>query len=342
MITASYLLSGSRVKYYFEQTFKGLDNYTPREKTLIITDRNIFNLYADFFEDRRVLIVEPGEGSKTLETAARLMQQMATLGITKDQFLVGMGGGMVTDITGFIASVYMRGLSFGFIATSLLGMIDAALGGKNGVNLGLYKNMIGTIRQPRWIIFDRTLLYTLPHEEWVNGFAEIIKYGAILDAALFELLEKHSLDDFRDKHYLTSKLLYICTHRKTQLVEQDVDDKDVRRLLNFGHTIGHAIEKQQDLPHGHAVAMGMAAACRISEEINNFASADKERVLQLIRKFGLPAHIGFHKKKVLEILMLDKKRQDDTIHYVMVDAIGKGSVKGIPIKQFTDLFEQIL
>jgi 3-dehydroquinate synthase len=342
MITASYIFNGSKVKYYFEQSIKGVDSYSPKEKTVFITDENIFALYASFFEGRKTIIVQPGEDSKEMASVTHIIEKLINMGVTKDYLLVGMGGGVVTDITGFVASVYMRGLNFAFMPTSLLAMIDAALGGKNGVNFGNYKNIVGTITQPKWIIFDRTLLYTLPQQEWVNAFAEIIKYGVILDERLFRLLQQNSLQDFQEKHYLTSKLLYICTHIKSLLVEKDVDDKAQRRLLNFGHTAGHAIEKLQNIPHGFAVAQGIIIAMKISEEINHFASNEKEEVIALLTKMGLPTTYDVNKSAMLSLIGLDKKMTGDFINYIVVDKIGQGKVMPIPIQQFIDLVEQVV
>jgi 3-dehydroquinate synthase len=342
MITASYNFSGSKVKYYFEQSIKGVDSFSVREKTIIITDENVFNAYATFFEARKVIVIKPGEDSKSFATAQFVLDKLTQYEVNKDYLLVGMGGGVVTDLTGFVASIYMRGMTFSFMPTSLLAMVDAALGGKNGVNLGNYKNIIGTIQQPKWIIFDRTMLYTLPQEEWVNGFAEIVKYGVILDRRLFELLEQHTLEEFQDKHYLTSKLLYICTHLKSLLVEEDVYDNGNRRLLNFGHTAGHAIEKLENIPHGFAIAKGMVIACKISEEINNFYSDQKERVIALLQKFGLPTTIDINKDKVLDLMNMDKKRESDMVNYVLIDEIGKGTITPISMVQLKDLFTQTI
>jgi 3-dehydroquinate synthase len=331
MITASYHFSGQKVKYYFEQSIKGVDSYCAREKTVFITDRNIFSLYADYFEGRRVIIVEPGEDSKQFATVEKIIAQLTEKEVAKDHFIIGMGGGVVTDLAGFVASVYMRGIRFAFIPTSLLAMVDASLGGKNGINCGLHKNMAGTVTQPQWIIFDRTLLYTLPHEEWVNGFAEIIKYGAAFNKPLFELLETHTLDEFRDKHYLTAKLLYICTHIKSLVVEKDVFDKGERRLLNFGHTLGHAIEKLNDIPHGKAVAAGMAFAARLSEKMKGFTETG--RLIKVMEKFELNPGLAYEKEKAIEIMRLDKKRKDDNIHFILLEQLGKGVVTPIPVKE---------
>lgn len=337
MITASYLFSGSKVKYYFEQSIKGVDSYCDRAKTVFITDRNIFQHYATFFENRKVIVLEPGESQKNMQTVERIISQLIEMGTAKDHFIIGMGGGVVTDITGFVASIYMRGVQFSFIPTSMLAMVDAALGGKNGVNSGLHKNMAGTTTQPKWIIFDRTVLYTLPHEEWVNAFAEIIKYAAVFDENLFAQLEKYSLDQWRGRHYLTARLLYICTHIKSLIVEKDVYDTGERRLLNFGHTLGHAIEKSSELPHGKAVAAGMAFAAGLSEQLSGFG--DKERLMRVMEKYELEPRFSFDKEKVLDMIKLDKKREQEHINFILLEKTGKGIIQPIPVH---DLEQMIL
>jgi 3-dehydroquinate synthase len=342
MITASYIMNGSKVKYYFEQSIKGIDSFSAKEKTVIITDENVFAAYATFFEGRKVIVLDAGEDTKSFVTIEYVMHKLTAFGVNKDFLLVGMGGGVITDVTGFVASIYMRGITFAFMPTSLLAMVDAAIGGKNGINFLNYKNIVGTITQPKWIIFDRTMLYTLPQLEWVNAFAEIVKYGVTLDERLFRFLQLHTLQEFQDKHYLTSKLLYICTHIKSLLVEKDVLDNGERRLLNFGHTAGHAIEKLENIPHGFAIAKGMVAALKISEEINNFSSEEKEEVIELLLKFGLPTTIESNKAEILQLMTMDKKREEETINYILANKIGEAKVQPISLVQLKDLFEQVV
>lgn len=342
MITASYNFGGNKVKFYFEQSIKGIDSIAREKPLLFITDANVHAAYATFFAQRTVIVIPAGEASKSFTTIENIITQLTTLQVTKDYLLVGMGGGVVTDVTGFVASIYMRGLQFAFIPTSLLAMVDAAIGGKNGINVGNYKNHIGTITQPNFILFDRTTLYTLPHTEWVNAFAEVIKYGVILNKDLFTLLQKNNLENFRDEHYLIAKLLYICTHIKALVVSEDVNDTGQRRLLNFGHTAGHAIEKMENIAHGEAIAKGMVIAMKISEEINNFYSTEKEEVLALLQQYELPITYNTPPLLMYKNLLLDKKRESKMINYILVSKIGKGVVTPISLVQLQDLFTQII
>jgi 3-dehydroquinate synthase len=218
-------------------------------------------------------------------------------------------------------------------------MIDAALGGKNGVNTTQHKNMIGTIYPPKWIIFDRTVLYTLPESEWINGFAEAIKYGAILNEYLFDFLEQHTIAEVQDKHYLTAKLLYICTHIKSLIVEEDLYDTGNRRLLNFGHTIGHAIEKIQDIPHGQAVAIGMVAACRIAEKINGFSGT--QRLVKLLQQYDLPVALTADRAEIAERILMDKKLKEGNIYFALPTQVGTGALFPIPVSELPQLIREL-
>jgi 3-dehydroquinate synthase len=342
MITESYQIQSQKINFYFEESIQGIDRFSHPENTIFITDENIFSGYAGFFENRKVILIPPGEDSKSFKTIETIIGKLIALQVNKDCLLVGMGGGVVTDITGFAAAIYMRGVHFAFIPTSLLAMVDAAIGGKNGISFGSYKNIIGTIQQPDWIFFDQTLLNTLPPEEWIHGFAEIIKYAVVLDRNLYLMLEQYSLEEFKENPGLTAKILHTCTQIKAHLVEQDVLDKGNRRLLNFGHTAGHAIEKLENIPHGFAVAKGMVIALQFSEEILSFQSSEKERVLELIRKYHLPTAIQCSKHDILSIIQMDKKREKDSVNFILVKSIGEGFILPLPMQQLKDLFEKII
>ena len=188
--------------------------------------------------------------------------------------LIGVGGGVVTDMTGYVASVYMRGIGFGFIPTSLLAMVDASIGGKNGIDVGVYKNMVGVIRQPSFLFFDTSLLQTLPDKEWKNGFAEIIKHASIKDATMFKQLEQNDVTFYRKKENQLAALVQRNALLKTKVVQQDEFEKGDRKLLNFGHTLGHALENQYELSHGQAISIGMAYASSLSEKINGFKNTE--------------------------------------------------------------------
>ncbi len=231
----------------------------------------------------------------------------------------------------------MRGVKFGFVPTTILAMVDAAIGGKNGIDVGLYKNLVGTIRQPEFLLLDYAFLQSLPDSEWTNGFAEIIKHACIKDRSLFELLEDKSITFFKSSTENIDALINRNVELKCDVVVNDEYETGERKLLNFGHTLGHAVENIYDLPHGNAVSIGMVAACTISEKINNFNSTDKDRVISLLKKYHLPVDLKFDRDKVWEVLLMDKKKSGDIMNFILLNAIGDGIVRPIPLNQLEDL-----
>jgi 3-dehydroquinate synthase len=233
----------------------------------------------------------------------------------------------------------MRGIPFGFVPTSILGMVDASIGGKNGIDVGNYKNMVGVIRQPGFLFYDVSLLQTLPAEEWVNGFAEVIKHAAIKDAALFRDLEKNSINGYRKNKTALNELIRKNVLIKSAVVQKDEFELSDRRLLNFGHTLGHAVENVYHLPHGHAISIGIKAACLISEEMLDFK--ETTRVTNLLQQYGLPIDTPVDFGKVVEIMRMDKKKTRDTMHYVLLEKLGKAVIKPIPMSHLEKLLYSI-
>jgi 3-dehydroquinate synthase len=274
-------------------------------------------------------------------TVDSVIEQLIEMGADRKSTLIGIGGGVITDITGYIASVYMRGIQFGFVPTTILAMVDASIGGKNGIDVGVYKNMVGTIRQPSFLLYDLELLQSLPAKEWANGFAEVIKHACIKDAAMFEELEQHSIDYYQTNKEALGKLIERNCLIKTKVVQVDEFEKGDRKLLNFGHTLGHAIENKYQLMHGHAVTIGMVAAATISEEINNLYSAEKTRLTKLIEQYNLPVSFAFDKAKAFETMKKDKKKEQDTMQYIVLKKIGEAGIVNIPIVQLEQLIREL-
>src|SRR6187455_1462228 len=206
MKKATYKFSNSSVDYYLAGGISHLKEIVDKDNTIIITDENVHNAHTKRFKNWNCIVLKPGEEFKVQSTVDSVIEQLIEMEADRKTTLVGVGGGVVTDITGYVASVYMRGLSFGFIPTSLLAMVDASIGGKNGIDVGVYKNMVGLIRQPSFLLFDVSFLKSLPKTEWQNGFAEIIKHACIKDAAMFRLLQQHKLSDFQKNAKLLSAL----------------------------------------------------------------------------------------------------------------------------------------
>ncbi len=342
MRKAEYKFSTKTVSCYFDADFSSLAEIAGNKNIVIVTDENIYSNHAEKLNAYPVIHFPPGEEHKNQDTANRIIQELIKLGANKDCMLIGVGGGVVTDITGYVASVYMRGISFGLIPTSVLAMVDAAIGGKNGIDVGVYKNMVGTISQPDFIFYDYSFLRSLPVKEWVNGFAEIIKHACILDALLFSILEKYSLHDYQTDRTLIAELIERNVEIKSAIVTADEFEKGDRKLLNFGHTIGHAIENLHQIPHGHAVSIGMVAACNLSEEINGFHFDEAARVVKLLAKYHLPVDVETDHARVFDVLKMDKKRKDEGLHFILLKHIGQAEIVYISLADLEKHFKEIL
>ncbi len=337
----TFQFSNSSVDYYFNASFQQLAEVADVINRFIITDEHIFKAHHSKFKGWNTIVLKPGEAYKVQATVDSVIEQLIAMGADRKSTLIGVGGGVVTDITGYIASVYMRGIKFGFVPTTILAMVDASIGGKNGIDVGVYKNMVGVIRQPAFLLFDLSLLKSLPVKEWENGFAEIIKHACIKDEAMFDELEQHSLSYYQTNTDALQKLIERNASIKTKVVQEDEFEKGERKLLNFGHTLGHAIENKYKLMHGHAVSIGMAAAATISEEVNNFYSVEKKRLIKLIEQYNLPATFSFDKALAFETLKKDKKKEQDFMQYVLLNKIGEARVVHIPMIQLEQLIRDL-
>lgn len=327
----SFKFSNAVVDYYLAGSISHLRKIVDQKNAVIITDENIFGYHEQRLKGWNTIILKPGEEFKTQSTVDEVVDQLIEIEADRKTTLIGIGGGVITDITGYVASVYMRGLLFGFVPTSLLGLVDASIGGKNGIDVGVYKNMVGIIRQPSFILHDMAFLQTLPEKEWGNGFAEIIKHACIKDTAMFRELESGSYKTYHDKKSSVAKLVERNVLLKTKIVQRDEFEKGERRLLNFGHTMGHALENQYELSHGQAISIGMTYASLIAEKITGFKEAS--RVARLLLQYDLPTFADFDRQKVFDVMKMDKKREKKEMNYILLDKIGKGVVRPIPLKQ---------
>lgn len=327
------------VDYYLNASCSQLFQLAPAANNIIITDKNINQFYGDLFSTYRVLTIKPGEQSKSWETINTLASKLATFEVHKNTTIIGIGGGVVSDIVGFLASVYMRGVSFAFVPTSLLGMVDAAIGGKNGINVDVHKNMVGTIRQPKFILYDTSFLKTLPDEEWSNGFAEIIKYGCIGDPKILADLDVNNISTFRSKPEKMNELIASCIYQKNTIVVSDEQESGIRKILNFGHTAGHAFETLYQLHHGQAVALGMIVALIASEKHTGLDLGIRVQIVQTLQHYGLPVKLRFDIDKVVQTLRLDKKRNNDTIDFILLEAVGKPVIKSLSFSEIREALQ---
>lgn len=323
------------------ERLKNLGKYIPVERSIIITDTNVRHYHEKDFPGCPVIEIGTGEGMKNLDTVQTIYEKLLDLEADRSTFIVGIGGGVVCDIVGFAASTFMRGVDFGFVSSSLLSQVDASVGGKNGVNFKLYKNIVGTFNQPEFVICDIHLLRTLERGELLNGFAEIVKHAAIADAALFSFLEKHHRLLLELDTDVLERLVHDSVGIKAAIVNRDERESSERRLLNFGHTFGHALEKTSLIPHGRAVSIGMVMAADLSVRRKRLAAEEASRVRELLMKLQLPVAMEMDPSMVLDAVRKDKKRESVCIKFVLLNRIGSAVVEGISIEELEDIIDDL-
>lgn len=333
--------SNGSVKCLYNIPFTEIGKQIDARRIIWVTDENIFKQYPDYFPFESTIILPAGEENKNTDTVNTAIDELLLKDADRDVFIIGVGGGIVTDITGFLASIYLRGVRFAFVPTSILAMVDASVGGKNGVNAGDFKNQIGTIRQPEYLFYDFEFLKTLPDIEWVSGFAEIIKHACIRDAEMFQFLMNNNLDDFRNDLSVLGDLIRKNAELKYSVASGDERESGQRRLLNFGHTIGHAIEKITALPHGLAISVGMKYACQVSEKLAGFSKEKSGEVLHLLEKYHLPVNAVFNKDDAWDNLLHDKKKSGDSLYFILLEDIGKAVAKKLPLAELKELFYEL-
>jgi 3-dehydroquinate synthase len=315
-----------------------LPEMLPQKRVIVITDSNIDRHYHSFIEQYESIIIGLGETSKTLHTLDLIYRRLIEMGADRSTFLLGIGGGIVTDITGFVASTYMRGVEFGFVSTTLLGQVDASVGGKNGVNMDGYKNMVGTFNQPSFVVCDVDMLRTLPKREFRTGLAEIIKAGIIADATLFEQLERCDFDSLANNHELLGEIVYRAIKVKADIVERDEREMGDRRKLNLGHTMAHAIEKcSSKMNHGEAVAVGLSLIAAAATKCKEMSLTDAERINNLLLRAGFVLDSPVEMRQLLKAARKDKKSEGEHIHIVFPTVIGNCRVATLPIQEFEEL-----
>ncbi|PWV50782.1 3-dehydroquinate synthase [Chitinophaga sp. S165] len=341
MRTLSYQFQHSNTKYYLGESLQQLGNYADPSRTVLVVDENVDQHHGQKLAGWRKLVIPDGEENKSGEVLEQIINGLIELEADRKTMLIGIGGGMTTDLTGYAASIYMRGMPVGFVPTTLLAQVDASIGGKNGINHGKHKNMLGTIRQPEFILFDYSLPLTMPAEEWHNGFAEIIKYACILDASLFTYLEDNRDKAMQRDVAVLEYLVERSVELKTKVVLEDEFETASRRWLNFGHTLGHAVEKIENIAHGRAVAIGMVAAAKISEKLKGLPVDQTNRLIRLINDYQLPVTLTSNKEEVFNIFKLDKKREKDAIHFVLLEEIGKATTQPVPIAELKQMLDEL-
>jgi 3-dehydroquinate synthase len=306
--------------------------YLARETCAIISDSSVAPLFADRVKQSltsadfhpTLITIPAGEKSKTLEQAGTICDQMAAAGLDRQSFVIGLGGGVIGDISGFVAAIYHRGIPHVQIPTTLLAMVDSSIGGKTGVNTAAGKNLIGAVHHPSLVIDDVDVLKTLPRREFNQGFAEIIKHAIIADAEMFAALKEKKASDALVLQSLIRRNIEI----KSKIVAKDERDRTGERaILNFGHTVGHGIERAgdyQEFLHGEAVSLGIVAACVISIKKAGLPRDQREAIVDLLQRFNLPTQLprDFPREKIFEALPYDKKFESGNIRFVVTPRIG--------------------
>lgn len=324
-------------RIFVGERLENLLKYIPAERFVIITDTNVGRIYRRDFPPCEVIEIGTGEKIKTLDTVQHIYKQLLELAADRSVFVIGIGGGIVCDITGFVASTYMRGVRFGFVSSTLLAQVDASVGGKNGVNFLGYKNMIGNFNQPEFVICDMSLLKTLPEREVSCGFGEIAKHAFIGSADMCDYIEKNFNRALDLDEEVISKLVYDSVVIKSSIVSQDEKEKGERKKLNFGHTFGHAIEKTTNaLLHGEAISVGMVVASKLSSKRGLLSTQDVKRIEKLLLKLELPITLDTDREKMVDAIKKDKKKMGDDIDFVLLGGIGNAVLEKISIKDLED------
>lgn len=287
-----------------------------------------------------------GEKTKSVETVLELCRRLLASGFDRGSVLLAVGGGVVGDITGFAAAIFLRGIRYVQVPTTLLAQVDSAIGGKTGVDLTAGKNLIGSFHQPLLVVIDPDVLGTLPREAMQEGFAEVIKVALVADPTLLELVEDHGADLLDPLHRDLEEVVLRACEAKCRVVTEDEQEAGLRRILNFGHTVGHALEAASGytLSHGRAVAVGMAAAIRCSERWTGLERGQATRALEVMERLGLstkmPAAVEL--EAVLASLESDKKIEGEVCYFVLLGKIGSPVVKAIPLRKLRKELEEIL
>ena len=315
-----------------------LPQVLPAGRVVVVSDTEADRLHGGLPAACETVLIGRGERIKTLSTVENIHRRLIAAGADRKTFILGVGGGIVTDIAGFAASTYMRGVPFGFVPTTLLGQVDAAVGGKNGVNIDGYKNMAGTFAQPQFVVCDPALLRTLPDREFRAGLAEAVKAGIIADEELFAAIEEADFGELRSDQALLRRVVGRAVGVKVAVVARDEREAGERRKLNLGHTLAHAIERTSGrMNHGEAVAVGTVLMARAAVRLGMLAETECRRIAGALGRLGFRLTPPVSMDRMLEAVAADKKREGGTLHVVLPTGIGSCTVCDMPLGEFRAL-----
>jgi 3-dehydroquinate synthase len=317
-----------------------LDSIKKESPVLILTDSKVVSIHSKVIKSfknsqYRVFVIPAGESSKTYEMSNRVLSFMMKEKFDRHSLLVAFGGGVVGDLGGFVSSIFMRGIPFVQVPTTLLSQVDSSVGGKTGVNHPLGKNIIGAFHQPKAVFIDTLFLKTLSDREYLNGYAEVIKHGIIRDSHLFKTLEIKHDDIMKRKQDLMAFIVARNCAIKADVVEKDETEKSLRAILNFGHTFGHAVETvtaYKKYSHGEAVMLGMGAALVTGELIGITKKNDVKRISEYLIRTGMPAKVKSTVEKVYLAMFADKKAFGGKLNIVLAEKVGKAVLVNNPLE----------
>ena len=307
------------------------------KKICIVTEKYVAGIYLErissiLYENCKAVssyVFKPGEKHKTLNTVQGIYEHLINEHFDRNDLLIALGGGVTGDLTGYVASTYMRGIDFIQIPTTLLSQVDSSIGGKTGVDFKQYKNMVGAFHHPRLVYINVETLKTLPAREFSSGMAEVIKHGMIMDLTYYKWLDENKTKILEYENNILIEMIYKSCHIKKTVVEEDPFEKGLRAILNFGHTIGHAIEKYKnfELLHGECVSLGMVAALRISFDRGNISFEELSSAIKLLKFFRLPTFVpSINTDKVSNFTLSDKKMDSGVIKFILLDSMGKALI----------------
>lgn len=312
-------------------------------KALIVSETNVAALYLDVVKAQlegaglevTAYVFEAGEKSKNINEIAGMWNKMAEAGFTRTDIVVGLGGGVTTDMAGFAAATFLRGIDVIQVPTSLLAMVDASVGGKTGIDIPMGKNQVGAFWQPSLVLEDTSFLKTLPDEVFTEGMGEVTKYAFIMDEKLLDLLEKQN-GNIRDDAAVLENVIGMCVSDKAEIINEDETDNGRRQILNFGHTAGHVIERDSGFtkPHGICVAKGMGIFMDACVKAGTLSAEDAKRMKDLLAMYKLPASDEITAEDIVKGAMNDKKKRGNTLSVILVNKIGKAEIKKMTAEEF--------
>ncbi len=328
---------------YVGETLANVSKYLPTKgKIAIITDPVIHSLYGSQFPKADVVIEIPqGEEYKCMQTLDGIFEKLIEAEFDRTSFILAIGGGIICDMSGFIATIFMRGIDFGFVSTTLLSQVDASVGGKNGVNFRGIKNIIGTFSLPKFVICELEILRSLPKTELLSGMGEVVKYGCIYNEDFFNYIDQHTDDIQNYSLEVLENLVFESVRIKAEVVSGDAKESGARRIFNFGHTFGHAIEKLTHMPHGCAVSVGMVYAAKLSVLKGKMSQVDCDRVVALLEKMGMPTTCDASATDLLKLMRSDKKREGDSVHFVYLTGVGTCCVEKISYAELESIINDL-